>query len=154
MKNLFLSALLIAGISSYAQEKPALENKKQRTERISPEKRTELRLQKMTAELDLSPTQQQELSKLFAERNAKHAEFKKQRKAAKPQAGKISDEQKAEFRKKRQADQQVHDQRIKSILNPAQAEKWEQLKAERKDVAMKHKARKAGKSPHRKEIKK
>ena len=79
MKKLIIAALLMTGMASFAQEQQ--HEKKQRMEQLSPEQRNELRLKKLTLELNLNSAQQKEMSKLIAEQSAKRSEELQQHRA-------------------------------------------------------------------------
>lgn len=137
MKNLIVTALLIAGISSYAQQTPRMERQKQRSERMTIEKRSELRLERLSAELGLNATQRSEMSKLFAEKKAAQANFKANRKAVKEAQG--NDSRKGELRKQMIAQNEVFGQKMKSILTADQYAKWESSKGNKKAKMKNHK---------------
>lgn len=121
MKKLIIAAVLMVGMTSFAQEKPAGE-KGHKMERMSPAERNEKHLKKMTSELNLTEKQQKEVGVILAEqaakREAKHEERKK-----------MSDAQRAE----RKAEMQANDAKIKAVLTPEQTKKWEELKAKKKE---------------------
>lgn len=121
MKKLIIAAVLMIGMTSFAQEKPAGE-KGHKVERLTPEQRNEKHLKKLTSELNLNEKQQKEVGAILAEqsakREAKHAERKK------------LDEAK---RNERKAEMQANDAKIKAVLTPEQTKKWEELKAKKKE---------------------
>ncbi len=63
MKKLFIAALLVFGITSFAQERRAT-TERAKMEQMTPEQRNQLHLKKMTLELDLNASQQKEMSKV------------------------------------------------------------------------------------------
>jgi len=120
MKKLIIAAVLMIGMTSVAQEKPSAD-KRQKTEKVSSEKRTEKRLEKLTSELNLSASQQKEIGTILAEKSAKKEAKIEERK-------KLTDAERAE----RKAEMTAMDAKIKAVLTPEQTKKWEELKAERK----------------------
>ncbi|MFA9188818.1 hypothetical protein AAGV33_10635 [Flavobacterium sp. FBOR7N2.3] len=104
MKKLIIAALLVVGVSSFAQ------NNSDRPQRgnFSPEKRVE----RLTTQLNLDAKQQEQVKELYAEQ-AKNREAQKG----------FSREQMQEERKKT-------DEKLKTILTPEQLKKWEANQAE------------------------
>ncbi|MFL9830683.1 hypothetical protein ABS764_07455 [Flavobacterium sp. ST-87] len=104
MKKLIIAALLIAGVSGFAQNN----NDRPRRGDFSPEKRVE----RMTTQLGLDAKQQEQLKQLYVE----------QAKSRENQSG-FSREQMQEERKKTE-------DKLKAILTPEQLKKWEATQAE------------------------
>ena len=117
MKKLIIAALLVVGMTSFAQEGKEKPNK-EKMEQITPEQRAGKHLKKMTKELGLNPDQQAQLKTIFMDQEARKAN------PVKP----TKEEGKA-LRKEMDA-------KMKSILTPEQFEKWnaenEKRKAEMK----------------------
>ena len=82
MKKLFIAALLVVGITSFAQERRAT-TERAKMEQMTPEQRNQLHLKKMTLELDLNASQQKEISKVIAEQSNKREAKMAERKATK-----------------------------------------------------------------------
>lgn len=105
MKKLLIAALLVVGMSSFAQEANDKPNRG-KMENMTPEQRSERRLNRMATDLGLNADQQAKLKVLFAEQEAKRTSSadasKDERKAFKTQM----------------------DDRMKAILTPEQLEKW------------------------------
>lgn len=119
MKKLFLAALLVVGLTTFAQEQ---KEKPQRPEmeKLSPEQRSQLQLKKITAELNLNADQQAQVQKLIAEQSAKREALK-----AKMQQMRDSHEKpSAEDRAMMMDGKKAMDEKLKSILTPEQFEKW------------------------------
>ena len=87
MKKLFIVALLVVGMTSFAQERKARPERAQ-MEQMTPEQRNQLHLKKMTLELDLNASQQKEMSKIIAEQSTKREARMAERKANKKTAKK------------------------------------------------------------------
>lgn len=81
MKKMFALAVLMIGMTSFAQEKPAegIRAEKARMEKMTPEQRNEKHLKKLTADLSLSESQQKQMAAVLSEQSAKR-EAKKSRK--------------------------------------------------------------------------
>ena len=131
MKKLFIVALLVVGMTSFAQERKARPERAQ-MEQMTPEQRNQLHLKKMTLELDLNASQQKEMSKIIAEqtnkREVRMAEWKANKDSAKKQL--TADER---FAKKSQMldEQIVMKERMKKILSADQYKKWDEMKGKR-----------------------
>ena len=131
MKKLFIAALLVVGMTSFAQERKAT-TERAKMEQMTPEQRNQLHLKKMTLELDLNASQQKEMSKVIAEQSNKREAKMAERKATKDSAKKqlTADER---FAKKNQMldEQIVMKERMKKILSADQYKKWEDMKGKR-----------------------
>ena len=128
MKRLFIAALLIVGLSSFAQDKKEIEKKGNRSpmEQFTPEQRNQLALKKMTLELDLNAKQQEQMKQIIAEQSAKREAMKASRKENKQKP--TSDELFA-MKNKRLDEQIAMKAKMKTILSPEQFEKWNAMKA-------------------------
>lgn len=128
MKKLFIVALFVVGMTSFAQERKATIERAQ-MEQMTLEQRNQLHLKKMTLELDLNASQQKEMSKFIAEQSGKREARMAERKASKDPAKKqfTADER---FAKKNQMlDEQIlMKERMKKILSADQYKKWEDMK--------------------------
>jgi hypothetical protein len=128
MKKLFIVALVVVGMTSFAQERKARPERAQ-MEQMTPEQRNQLHLKKMTLELELNASQQKEMSKIIAEQSTKREARMAERKANKDSAKKqlTADER---FAKKSQMldEQIVMKERMKKILSADQNKKWDELK--------------------------
>ena len=112
MKKLIVAALLVVGMTTFAQEK---EGRIPGKEKLTSEQKVNLQVKKMTKYLDLNETQTKEIrvlvTKEVEKREAKIEEMKAQRKAE--QAAVSSD--------------------MKKILTPEQYAKWEKNREEKKE---------------------
>jgi hypothetical protein len=132
MKKLIIAALLVVGMTSFAQDKKEMgRHHRTEMEKFTPEQRNQLMLKKMTLELDLNASQQKEMSKIIAEKSAKREARMKEMKANKDSNTKpTSDEMFA--RKNRMLDEQIAmKERMKKILSPEQYKKWDEMKGKR-----------------------
>ena len=112
MKKLIAVALLVSSLSTFAQVEKKEKGDKEPMEKMSPEKRSEREVKRMTKDLGLNDSQQKEMKALFSETASKRGEgdnkpSKENRKAMK---GKIS-----------------------KILTQEQNAKWEKIQEERKE---------------------
>nr|WP_315231880.1 hypothetical protein [uncultured Flavobacterium sp.] len=145
MKKLFIAALLVVGMTSFAQEKKA-RPERAKMEQMTPEQRNQLHLKKMTLELDLNVSQQKEMSKIIAEQSAKREAKMAERKATKDSVKKLTSDEIFAKKSKMLDEQIVMKERVKKILTPEQYKKWDDMKSKRhhgmKKRMMHHKDRK------------
>ena len=125
MKKLIVVAFLVVGFTTFAQVEKKEKGDKEPMEKMSPEKRSEREVKRMTKDLGLNDSQQKEMKALFSEITSKKVDgndkpSKEDRKAMK---GKIS-----------------------KILNPEQNAKWEKIQEERKDKVKERREEKIGKN--------
>lgn len=121
MKKLIIAAVLMLGMTSFAQEKPTRE-RGQKMEKFTPEQRNERHLKKLTSELNLNEQQQKEVGKILAEQSTKReAKIKEKQKLTEAK------------RQERKAEMEANDAKIKAVLTPEQTKKWEELKTKKKE---------------------
>lgn len=146
MKKLFVVALLVVGLTTFAQEK----GKRGDFKEMTPEKRTEMQVKKMTKDLDLNEKQQKEVKELLNAQKEDRAEMIEKRKEIKETAEKATKEQRAEMKAKMDKKKEAIDAKMKSILTDDQYKKWEANKEDRNakmgDRKEKMKERRANKS--------
>jgi protein CpxP len=127
MKKLFLAALLVVGMTTFAQERRAS------NEKMTAEQKVELQVKKMKLDLDLNDKQTADIKKIVAEqvkkREAKRAEFEAKR------AKDVKPTQEEMFQNKSQMlDEQIAmKSELKKVLNADQFSKWEKIQAEKKE---------------------
>ena len=115
MKRLIIAALLVAGMTTYAQEKREMPNRAN-VERMTPEERQDRQVKKLTSELTLTAQQQDQVKQLLAsqtttrENPADRKELSKEEMKARREAS----------RNKMQDDRKVMEDKMKAILTPAQ----------------------------------
>jgi len=123
MKKLIAVALLVSSLSTFAQVEKKEKGDKEPMEKISPEKRGEREVKKMTKDLGLNDSQQKEMKALFSEMNSKvegdNKPSKEDRKAMKD--------------------------KISKILTPEQNAKWEKIQEEKKEKMKERREEKGGK---------
>ena len=123
MKKLIAFALLVSSLSTFAQVEKKEKGDKEPMEKISPEKRGEREVKKMTKDLGLNDSQQKEMKALFSEMNSKVEGDKKPSKE----------------------DRKAMKDKISKILTPEQNAKWEKIQEEKKEKMKERREEKGGK---------
>lgn len=132
MKKLAMFVLLTVGLSTYAQEGKK-ERKAADMERLSPEQKNELMLKRLTNELDLNQSQQKEIGNIIAQQSAKREKMKAERMANKEKGTKPTADERFVREKQRLDDEAELKAQLKKVLSPAQYEKWETMKKEKRE---------------------
>jgi protein CpxP len=130
MKKLMVMALLMVGITIFAQER----NRKQQgnqMEQFTPEQRSELQVKKLTLELDLNESQQRDIKAFIADKNTKMEAHRTAMKAMKEKGTKPTSDERFAMKSKMLDEQIATKKRMEKILNPKQLEKWNDLKGDR-----------------------
>ena len=115
MKRLIIAALLVAGMTTYAQEKKEMPNRAN-MERMTPEERQERQVKRLTSELTLTAQQQEQVKQVLATQAANREnpidskELSKEEKKAKREAAK----------NKMQEERKMMEDKMKAILTPTQ----------------------------------
>lgn len=146
MKKIVLLAMILVGTTGFAQERKH-RPEKGGMEQMSPEERDEMRLKRLTKDLNLDTKQQDQVRQLMIEQGKKRAAMMDER-------AKIMEAKKAErkaMRDQMQAERDAADQQLKTILNADQWAKFEKIKAERKDKREAFKAEKQDRGYEKKE---
>lgn len=112
MKKLIVAALLVVGLSTFAQVEKKEKEGKEQMEKMSPGERAERALKRMTKELKLTEAQQKQLKVLMDEQEAKRADVN--------------------FKPSREERSAMKD-KISKILTPEQNTAWEKIQEERKE---------------------
>jgi len=141
MKNLFMVALMMVGMASFAQEKTAPLQKREQTEKMTPEQRNAAKLKRMTEELGLNDKQQKEISVLISEQSLKREAAQEQRAANKKNGVKPTADERLKMESQMLDEKKDMLSKLNNILTPEQYAKWDQINSERKDK-MKDKRRK------------
>lgn len=113
---------------------------KQKMENLSPEQRAEMRLKRLTKELNLDQNQQNQVKEVIAEGQKKQAAAKT---ARENRIEKLSKEERTAFKAKLQEEEKALAQKMKAILNPEQFTKWEALKEKQKKRMQENKNRRS-----------
>jgi hypothetical protein len=154
MKKLFVTAILLVGFLTFAQEKSVQKgDRKARMENrqsLSPEQQAEIQVKRMTLDLDLNTKQQGEVKRIVLEqakkREAKKAEWKSNKEAGKS----LSKDEKFAMKNQMLDEQIATKAEMKKILTADQFAKWEAKQAERKDKMQDRRASKGKKLKERK----
>jgi len=133
MKNLFMAALLMVGMASFAQEKIAPLQKREQLEKMTPEQRNDLKLKKMTVELGLNDKQQKEMSVLISEQSVKRENARQQRVADRKNGVKPTADERYKMESQILDEKKEMLDKMKTILTAEQYAKWDKISSERKD---------------------
>lgn len=126
MKKVVAIALVFGFVlTSFAQKK------KRRSDDFSVEQKTELALKKMTLRLDLSERQQNKIRPLLAKQITKREEFRKNRKAKRKEAKKLSADERYEKQMAHLDKKIAFKSSMKEILNSKQYERFEKTNGRR-----------------------
>jgi len=112
MKKLILAALLVIGLSAFAQVEKKEKEGKQSMEKMAPEDRAEKALKRMTKQLNLTEAQQKQLKVLITEQEVKRAD--------------------ANFKPSKE-DRLAMKEKISKILTSDQNAAWDKIQEERKE---------------------
>ncbi len=132
MKKVFLVALFVVSLSTFAQEEKQT-SKRTEMEKMTPEQRNQLRLKRVSAMLNLNEKQQKEIAPILAEQLQKREKAVADFKAMKEKGTKPTAEERAARVKQREDDQKIVTDKLQKILTPDQMKKWEDLKTENKE---------------------
>lgn len=146
MKKLIVAAMLMIGMTSFAQEAKPMKTVAEREQKMTSEERNQMQLKKLAAELNLDANQQQEMLRIIEERNAKREMVRKEMQARKEKGEKPT----VEDRDQRRADMQEFNEgekaKMKKLLNAEQYTKWEQHNQERKEKMKQARAQREAKA--------
>lgn len=112
MKKLIVATMLVVGISTFAQVEKKENDAEELIEKVSPEKKVEMVLKRMTKQLKLNEAQQKEMKVIITEQEAKRAE--------------------GNFNPSKE-DRMAMNEKITKILNPDQKATWDKIQEERKE---------------------
>jgi hypothetical protein len=130
MKKLIIAALLVVGITAFAQNRKEMENRPDRSkmEKFSPEQRAQLMVKKLTLELDLNAKQQEQVKQIMAEQGTKREALRAERMAKKEEGQKRNADEQFAMKNKMLDEQIIMKNKMKTILSTEQFEKWNNLK--------------------------
>lgn len=132
MKKLLITAIVLVGMTSFAQEKK-VRPERAAMEQMTSEQKNQLQLKKMTLALDLSNAQQQEMSKIIEEQSTKREARIAGRKSRKALDTKQPSASERFAKQSQMLDEQIIlKDRLKKVLTTDQFKKWEDLKSERR----------------------
>ena len=122
MKKLIIAALFV-GITSFAQEKTG-------QKQLTPEQRTEKRLEHLKKDLQLNSQQEKQVKQALLDQETRVAALKANKKDRK-EGQKLSMQEKLALKSKVNKEQETMSAKLKTILTPEQFKKWESGKEER-----------------------
>jgi len=134
MKKLIVAAMLVVGMTTFAQEKNAKPLMKA-SEKIDAKQRADENLKQLTEELKLSDDQQKHMAEIIEVYSAKREAALAERKANIANKTKITAEESKKINEERKAERQVYNEKIKTLLTAEQYAKWEQLNQQKKSKA-------------------
>ena len=125
MKKLIIATLLITSIYSFAQEmQPEKKGSREQREKMSPEQRNKVLLNRMTKELNLDVKQQEQIKPILAEQSAKNQAMREQRMMGNAKA--LTKAERKALMKKRNEEKLATDAKLKAILTPEQFTKMKE----------------------------
>ncbi|MFM9826476.1 hypothetical protein [Flavobacterium sp.] len=133
MKKLIVATLLVFSAFTFAQEKMENETNSPRKGHWQNGESDEIRLKKLSSELNLNAKQQEQIKTVMAEQKAKREAFMKEKMANKEMAKVPTPEERKERIEKFEEAKLAMDAKLKAILSPEQLAKWNTIKEERKD---------------------
>ena len=145
MKTWILAMVMMVGMAMSAQPgdrkfDDVRGHGKERRENFTPEQRTELKVKKLTLDLDLSDKQQKDLQKLFLAAETQKAQLMAQHKADREAGKKLADDEKFALKAKRLDNQIALKREVKKILSAEQYASFEKAKDEKRgNVTKEHK---------------
>lgn len=139
MKNLILAAMLVVGLTTFAQEEKKPIDKKAAMEKMTPEQRSAQRLKRVTSILNLTEKQQKEIAPILEEQQQKREASLKEFKAMKEKGTKPTEEEKAARAKLRADYQKAMRDRLEKILTAEQMTKWDEMVERNKERMMEKK---------------
>lgn len=131
MKKTILTLLVIGTLTgAYGQEKEIASVKPQR-EKMTPEQRNQLQLKRMTANLDLTASQQKEMAVIIADENVKREAKRAEMKANKEARKQLTADERFKMENERLDAQIERKAKMKKVLNKEQFQKWEENQEKR-----------------------
>jgi protein CpxP len=140
MKKVFLAALLVVSLTTFAQEGRKPGSKRAEMEKMTSEERSELRLKRLTEILKLNEKQQKEVGVILVEQQQKREKALAEFKSMKEKGTKPTAEDRASRAKQRQEDQKATTEKLHKILTPEQMKKWSEIKERNKERMSEKKA--------------
>jgi len=131
MKKLIVLALLVVGITAYAQEENVA-SRRAEFEKMTPQQKTEMALKRLTSELGLNEKQQKEIGKIMGERNALRAKNMAERKVMKETGAKPTPEERMAKKTRREDEEKEFQSKMEKVLTTDQIKKWDNMKKVRK----------------------
>ena len=123
MKKVIVAALLVVGLTTFAQEK---EGKRNEREKLTQEQKVDFQVKRITKDLDLNEKQAKDVRNLIAKEVEK-------REAKRAQLKDLKDNKRDEMRAQMEAEAAAVSSDMKKILTPEQYTKWGKILEERKE---------------------
>lgn len=123
MKKLVLAALLVVGLTAFAQEK---QGRRAGKESLTSDEKVNIQVKRMTKDLNLNEKQVTDVRALVAKQVQKREDMKTELKA-------IKEKQRTELKAKMEKEQAAVSAEFKKILTPEQYAQWEKNREEKKD---------------------
>lgn len=123
MKKLFAVALLVVGLTAFAQEK---EGRRAGREKLTPEQKVDFQVNRLTKDLDLNEKQVKEVKNLVAKQAEK-------REGKKEEMKDIKAKKRAEMKAQMETEYAAVSSDMKKILTPEQFTKWVKIHEDRKE---------------------
>lgn len=123
MKKVFVAALLVVGITAFAQEKKGRSGER---EKLTPEQKVDFQVKRLTKDLDLNEKQAKEVRNLVVEQRDKRERKRVEKKE-------ISNQKRAQMKTQMELEQAALSSEIKKIITPEQFAKWKKIQDERKE---------------------
>jgi hypothetical protein len=135
MKKLIITALLVVGLTAFAQNRKEMGNRpeKSKMEKFSPEQHTQLMVKKLTLDLDLNAKQQEQVKQIIAEQGLKREWMRAERMAKKEDKKRPTADEQFAMKNKMLDEQIAMKNKMKTILSPEQFEKWNSLNNNRQE---------------------
>lgn len=130
MKKVILVALLVVGMTAFAQGK---RGKFQDREKVAPEQRVEKQVEKMTADLSLNDKQAAQIKELLTKENVERESKRAEMQAKRAEGAKPSQEERDAMKEKMDEKINAHKAEMKKILTTDQYAKWEKNMEQRKE---------------------
>jgi periplasmic protein CpxP/Spy len=141
MKKVFVVALLLVGIASFAQDK------KQDLKAMPLEKRIEFHVNKLKGDLTLTDDQATRVTELYTANAQKRDERVAKIKEMKTDSKKLSAEEKELLKNQMDEKQMATEEQMRAILTPEQFTKWQSMRDSRQErMAQKKEEKKATKA--------
>jgi Spy/CpxP family protein refolding chaperone len=121
MKKLIVAALLVVGLTTYAQEK---EGRRSGREKLTSEQKVELQVKKMTKDLNLNEKQTKDVRALVTKQVEK-------REAKRKEMEDLKTKMREDIKAQMQAEKEAVSVEMKKILTPEQYVKWEKNREEK-----------------------
>ena len=123
MKKVFVAALLVVGITAFAQEK---EGRKAGREKLTTEQKVDFQVKKMSKDLDLNEKQTQDVKALVNKEVQKKEQKRKE-------IRETNEKSRKEMRAQMETEQAAVSSEMQKILTPEQFTKWQKIRAEKRE---------------------